>query len=63
MEMSWLDTVRLIGLDIQAGLIVALLVLHAVEQALARAWPTARRQVRPATDRYPDMLGAAKLGV
>jgi hypothetical protein len=62
MEMSWLETVRLIGLDLQAGVVVVLFALHAVERALASAW-AAFRQRRPAKHgHYPEVLGAAKLG-
>lgn len=63
MEMSWLETVRLIGLDIQAGVIAALIALHAVERALASAWAAFAQRRPPATDPYPEVLGAAKLGV
>lgn len=62
MEMSWLETVRLIGLDIQAGVIAALFAVYAVERALASARTAFRQRRRPGTGHYPEVLGAAKLG-
>ena len=38
MEMSWLETVEFLGLDLQVGLILALCGLDLVERALHSAW-------------------------
>jgi hypothetical protein len=38
MEMGWLETVAFIGLDLQVGLVLALLGLHVLEHALHSAW-------------------------
>ena len=38
MEMTWLETVEFIGLDLQVGLTLGLLVLEILERALHSAW-------------------------
>ena len=48
MEMSWMETVELLGLDVLAVMLMALVLLNVVEQAVHSAWETARaRQPRP----------------
>jgi hypothetical protein len=42
MEMSWMETIRLLGLDLLALMLMALVVLELVEQAVHSAWLTAR---------------------
>jgi len=48
MEMSWMETVELLGLDVLAIILLALVLLHVVEQAAHAAWETAlARKPRP----------------
>lgn len=44
-EMSWLETVEFIGLDLQAGLILALLALDLLQGALHSAWSALSQRV------------------
>jgi len=48
MEMSWMETVELLGLDVLATMLLALVLLNVVEQAVHAAWETAlARKPRP----------------
>jgi hypothetical protein len=42
MEMSWMETVELLGLDVLAVMLMALVLLNVVEHAVHSAWETAR---------------------
>ena len=42
MEMSWIETVQLLGLDVIAFILMALALLNVVEHAAHTAWETAR---------------------
>jgi hypothetical protein len=48
MAMTWMETVQLLGLDLLALTLMALVVLDVVEQAVHSAWVAARsREPRP----------------
>ena len=48
MEMSWMETFQLLGLDVIAFILMALALLNVVELAVHAAWETARaRKPRP----------------
>jgi len=49
MEMTWMETFRLLGLDLLAFMLVALVGLDVVEHALHSAWQTARSRRPRAT--------------
>lgn len=51
MEMTWMETVRLLGLDLLAGMILALLVLDLVDGAVHSAWQATRARFPKAPDR------------
>ena len=55
MEMSWMETIRLLGLDLLALMLMALVVLEFVEQAAHSAWLTIRSR-KPS----PPRAGAAR---
>jgi hypothetical protein len=64
MEMTWLETFQLLGLDLLAAMLLALVVmdlidhaLHSAWQAACSGWRTARRQP-PA--RRPVKIGAPR---
>ena len=40
--MTWTETIQLLGLDLLALMLVALVVLEVVEQAMHSAWATVR---------------------
>ncbi len=42
MEMSWMETFQLLGLDVLAVILLALALLNVVEHAVHSAWETAR---------------------
>ena len=42
MAMSWMETIELLGLDVLAVMLMALVLLNVVEQAVHSAWETAR---------------------
>ena len=42
MEMSWMETFQLLGLDVIALILMALVLLNVVEHAVHAAWETAR---------------------
>ncbi len=42
MEMSWMETIELLGLDVLAVMLLALVLLNVVEHAVHTAWETAR---------------------
>ena len=44
MEMSWMETVQLLGLDVIAFILMALALLNVVEHAVHAAWETARER-------------------
>ena len=48
MEMTWMETIELLGLDVVAVLLMVLVLLNVVEHAVHSAWETARaRKLRP----------------
>ena len=48
MEMTWMETIRLLGLDVLALVLMALVVLDVLEHAIHTAWMTVRsRQPGP----------------
>jgi hypothetical protein len=48
MEMTWMETIELLGLDVVAVLLMVLVLLNVVEHAVHSAWETARaRKPRP----------------
>jgi hypothetical protein len=55
MEMSWMETVQLLGLDLLVLMLMALVVLDRVEQAVHSAWVTARSRMPG-----PPRLAAAR---
>ena len=42
MEMTWMETIELLGLDVVAVLLMVLVLLNVVEHAVHAAWETAR---------------------
>lgn len=42
MAMSWMETIELLGLDVLAVVLLALVLLNVVEHAVHAAWETAR---------------------
>jgi hypothetical protein len=42
MEMTWMETIQLLGLDLLVLMLLAVLVLDVVEQSVRSAWVTAR---------------------
>lgn len=42
MAMSWMETIELLGLDVLAVVLLALVLLNVVEHAVHTAWETAR---------------------
>jgi hypothetical protein len=42
MEMTWMETFQLLGLDVIACILMAFALLNVVEQAVHAAWETAR---------------------
>jgi hypothetical protein len=44
MEMSWMETIQLLGLDVFAFILMALALLIVVELAAHAAWETARER-------------------
>jgi hypothetical protein len=64
MEMGWMETVRLLGLDLLAGMILGLLVLDLMDRALHSAWHAThaglRARRRPAPARRPVTIGAPR---
>lgn len=57
MEMSWLETVEFIGLDLQVGLILALVGLDLLKRVLHAAWSafSQRRTVNRAGYSFPSV--------
>lgn len=51
MEMTWMETVQLLGLDLLAVMLVVLVGLQVVESAVRSAWETARSRRRRALAR------------
>ena len=48
MAMSWMETIELLGLDVLAVMLMALVLLNVVEHAVHSAWETVRaRKPRP----------------
>lgn len=59
MEMGWLETIKLIGLDLQMAVIGALVGLEFLERALKAGWLCRHRdyRVQPlAVDRQPARI-------
>jgi|APFre7841882724_1041349.scaffolds.fasta_scaffold313899_1 hypothetical protein len=46
MEMSWMETIQLLGLDVIAFILLALTLLNVVEHAVHTAWEAAGRAVQ-----------------
>ena len=61
MEMSWMETFQLLGLDVIALILMALVLLNVVEHAVHAAWETARsrrpRVSSPVTRPQPRIGG------
>jgi hypothetical protein len=62
MEMTWLETFELLGLDLLALLVLVLWVLDRADHALHHAWMVTRSRVarRPAQARRPVAIGAPR---
>jgi hypothetical protein len=59
MEMSWMETVRLLGLDLLCLMLMALVVFDVVEHALHSAWVTARARA----PRLPEAKAATRVNI
>jgi hypothetical protein len=59
MEMSWMETIRLLGLDLLALMLLALVVLEFLEQAVHSAWLTARSHKRSS----PEAAAARRVNI
>jgi hypothetical protein len=46
MEMSWMDTVELLGLNLLVAVLLALVVLDVLEHALQQAWQATRSRLQ-----------------
>ncbi len=55
MEMTWMETIQLLGLDVLALMLMALVVLDVLEHAIHTAWVTVR-------SRQPSSCKAAAAG-
>ncbi|HEX9207867.1 MAG TPA: hypothetical protein VF851_06500 [Steroidobacteraceae bacterium] len=53
MEMTWLETFKLLGLDLLAVLILALVVLEGVDHAVHHAWLATRERFGMGRTRSP----------
>lgn len=64
MEMTWLETIDLLGLDLLAVMILALVALDLVERALTHAWLATRSRFgaarRPSPAPSPVTIGAPR---
>ena len=63
MEMSWMETFELLGLDVLAVILLALVLLNVVEHAVHSAWETARGRrprVSNAVTRSQPRIGGIK---
>lgn len=64
MEMSWMETLQLLGLDLMAGVALGLFILDLVEHALHSAWHATQDSFRPARParpaRSPARIGAPR---
>lgn len=64
MEMTWLETFELLGLDLLAVMILALVALDLVDHALHHAWQATRSRFgaarSPAPARPPVKIGAPR---
>jgi NAD(P)H-hydrate repair Nnr-like enzyme with NAD(P)H-hydrate dehydratase domain len=64
MEMTWLETTDLLGLDLLAGMILALLALDLIDHALRSAWKSTRAGFsaarRRAPSRHPVRVGTPR---
>ena len=63
MEMSWTETIELLGLDVLAVMLLALVLLNVVEHAVHAAWETARSRrprVSSAVTRPQPRIGGFK---
>jgi hypothetical protein len=59
MEMSWMETFRLLGLDLLAVMLVVLVGLDLVEHAVHSARATARSQLRRRSQRPSEATHVA----
>ncbi len=53
MEMTWLETADLLGLDLLAGMILALVALDLIDHAFRSAWQSTRAGFGAARGRAP----------
>ena len=60
MEMSWTETFQLLGLDVIALILMALVLLNVVEVAVNAAWATARARKPRSTS--PAVAPCARIG-
>jgi len=51
MEMTWMETTQLLGLDLMAGVLAVLFAVDCVERAMRSAWDTARSRRHPRVQR------------
>jgi hypothetical protein len=59
MEMTWMETIELLGLDVLAVMLMALALLNVVEHAVHSAWETvSARKPRP-----PKAVIAPRAGI
>jgi hypothetical protein len=58
MEMTWMETIQLLGLDVLALMLMALVVLDVLEHAVHAAWVTVRsRKPSPARTAAAGRVG------
>ena len=63
MEMTWMETIELLGLDVLAVMLLALVLLNVVEHAVHAAWETERSRrprVSSAVTRPQPRIGGFK---
>jgi hypothetical protein len=59
MEMSWMETCQLLGLDLLAVMLVVLAGLGLLDHALHAVWATARSQLRRRPQRPSEAMQVA----
>lgn len=61
MEMTWMETTQLLGLDLMVGMLAVLFALDVVERAVRSAWNAARSPRHPRVQRPSAATHAAAL--
>lgn len=51
MEMTWMETAQLLGLDLMAGTLLVLFAFDCLDRAMRSAWDTARSRRHPRVQR------------